>query len=145
MCRKQNEFLDAVPDVYTGEEIRQMNGVTLAFIGDAVYELMVRSYVLTVFNGRAQSLHEKTIAFSNAAFQAKAAVKLLPLLSDEETAVFRRGRNAHTSHTPKNKTGADYHMATALEALFGHLYITGERERLQALFDVILAEETENE
>lgn len=144
MYRDQNDFLDAVPRKVTGEEVRQMNGITLAFIGDAVYELMARSYVLTACNGRAQSLHEKAVALSNAAFQARAAARLSELLSEEEAAVFKRGRNAHTSHTPKNKTGADYHMATALEALFGYLYITGKRERLRELFDIISAEEKEN-
>ncbi|MCH5197546.1 MAG: ribonuclease III [Oscillospiraceae bacterium] len=118
-------------------EIKELNGVTLAFIGDSVYELMVRSRILAENQGRVQELHKKTVAFSNASFQALAAKKLQPRLSEAELSVFKRGRNSHPGHTPKNKSQADYHLATGLEALFGWLYITNKTERLAELFEFI--------
>lgn len=124
-------------------ELKELNGVTLAFIGDSVYELMVRSRVLSEHHGRVSELHQKTVAFSNASFQALAAKKLQPMLNEEELSVFKRGRNSHPGHTPKNKSQADYHLATALEALFGWLYITNKTERLTQLFDFI-EEEAKN-
>lgn len=118
-------------------DLKELNGVTLAFIGDSVYELMVRSSVLSKNHGRVQELHQKTVAFSNASFQAAAAKRLQPKLSEEELSVFKRGRNSHPGHTPKNKSQADYHLATGLEALFGWLYITNKTERLSQLFEFI--------
>lgn len=117
------------------------NGLTLAFLGDAVYELMVRSAVLARSPGKAADLHKKTIGYANAAFQAEAARRLLPELTEDEKAAFLRGRNASPGHVPKNKSGADYHMATALEALFGYLYLTGQTDRLTALFARVSEEE----
>ncbi|MBQ7639271.1 MAG: ribonuclease III [Clostridia bacterium] len=128
-----------------------LNGVTLAFMGDSVYELMARSLILSENSGKIGDLHKLTVAFSNASFQARAAKLVQPLLSEEETAVFKRGRNSHPGHTPKNKTAADYHLATALEALFGWLYIKNETERLSELFGIIakeaekLSDENKNE
>ena len=125
---------------------RDLNGLTLAFIGDGVYELLVRDYILTRCGGNVQALHERTVSFSNAAFQCEAAKKLLPTLDEEEAAVFRRGRNARAGHVPKNKTQAEYHTATGLEALFGYLYLTGRTERLETLFETVreLNEEMEH-
>lgn len=125
----------------------EQNGLTLAYLGDAVYELMARNYILTRCGGKVQALHEKTVSFSNAAFQSFAAKTLLPLLDEAETAVYRRGRNAHPGHVPKHKTQSDYHSATGLEALFGWLYAQKKYDRLQTLFGVIARcnEEFENE
>ena len=81
-----------------------------------------------------QALHKDAVYYANASFQAAAADRLLPLLTETEAAVYRRGRNAHAGHTPKNKTEAEYHKATGLEALFGQLYLSGEEDRLQELF-----------
>ena len=111
-----------------------MDGLTLAFIGDAVYELMLRDLVLSSAAARVETLHRDAVYYANASFQAQAAERLLPLLSEEEAGVYKRGRNAHATHTPKNKTEAEYHKATGLEALFGWLYLRGESERLQTLF-----------
>jgi len=121
-------------------DLKELNGVTLAFIGDSVYELMVRSLVLSENTGRIGDIHKKTVAFSNASFQARAAKKLLPVLNEEETVVFKRGRNSHPGHTPKNKSREDYHLATALEALFGWLYINKKTDRLDELFELIKKE-----
>ena len=118
-----------------------MNGLSLAFFGDAVWELLVRTQVLIHEKGRPQALHEKTIGYVNAAFQARAGEALFPLLTDDERAAFLRGRNASPGHTPRNQKTADYHKATGLEALFGWLYLTGQTDRLTALFARILEEE----
>ena len=138
MCPDELLTRGMFPHYADASALREMNGVTMAFIGDAVYELLVRDYVLSAANGRAELLHRQTVAFSNAAFQSAAAKALLPLLTEEEQAVFRRGRNAHTGHTPKNKTRAEYHLATALEAVFGWLYLTGQMQRLKALFGAVV-------
>jgi ribonuclease-3 family protein len=124
-----------------------MNGLALAYIGDAVYELLARGYIVSRYGGNVQAMHEKTVAFSNAAFQAYAAEKLLPELTEAEAAAFKRGRNAHPGHVPKNKTQAQYHAATGLEALFGRLYLLHDEARMRGLFQKIVSfsEEFEHE
>ncbi len=121
------------------------DGLTLAFIGDAVYELMLRDLVLSSAAARVEVLHRDAVYYANASFQAQAADRLRPLLSEEEADIYRRGRNAHTSHTPKNKTEAEYHKATGFEALFGWLYLKGDGERLQTLFLAAVNETPEPE
>ena len=117
---------------------QQMSGLSLAFIGDAVYELLVRQYVLSFGEARVQELHRATVDFVNAAFQAKAAELLADLLTEEELSYYKRGRNANASHTPKNKSEAEYHRATGFEALFGYLYLAERFGRLEELFSVIM-------
>ena len=121
-----------------GFDLKDLNGLTLAFLGDAYYELLVREYVLTGSVGMVQDLHERTVSFSNAAFQAAAANALQPLLTETEAVYFKRGRNAHAGHVPKNKTQAQYHLATALEAVFGYLYVMGNAPRARELFRQII-------
>lgn len=127
------------PPAFDGAEPPEgMNGLALAFLGDAVYELMARSFILGQSGGSVQTLHEKTVSFSNAAFQSRAAKALAPHLTEAEAAVFRRGRNTRPGHVPKNKTQADYHFATGLEALFGWLYIQKDTKRLETLFSIVV-------
>ena len=137
----------SLPAEFTSADADALNGLTLAYIGDAAYELMARGYILSQYGGNVQALHEKTVAFSNAAFQAYAAEQLLPELTDAETAAYKRGRNAHPGHVPKNKTQAQYHAATGLEALFGRLYLQKDEARMHALFQKIVScsEEFANE
>ena len=144
MCPDGIVLPEALP---TAVPPREMSGLQLAFIGDCVYELMVRAYVLSVDGGGVQRLHRHAVDYANAAFQARAAEALQPLLTEAELAVYRRGRNSHTTHTPKNKSEAQYHKATGFEALFGYLYLTGRQDRLRELFHAALAaipEEREN-
>ena len=147
MCPEEEAVFGGLPAFSGPDALREMNGVTLAFIGDAVYELLVRDRVLSGANGRVELLHRRTVSYSNAAFQSEAAKALLPRLTPEELSVFKRGRNAHTGHVPKNKTRAEYQLATALEALFGYLYLTKQNGRLRELFDAVtqISEEYENE
>ena len=111
---------------------------TLAFIGDAVYELLIRKYILSKGEARVKTLHKDCVRLVNADFQADMMEILLPLLSEDELMVYKRGRNAHSAHTPKNKSEAQYHRATGFEALIGYLYLKKDYLRLNNLFSVIL-------
>ena len=123
------------------EERPRLDGaLELAFLGDAVYELLVRSLVCAGSAGNVQALHRDAVFYANASFQAAAVDRLLPVLTGAEAAVYRRGRNAHAGHTPKNKTEAEYHKATGLEAVFGWLYLAGENERINELFRLAVTE-----
>ena len=111
--------------------------LSLAFLGDAVYGLLVREQLLLAANRPARHLHTLSVQAVNARAQAEAVKKIMPMLTDAELAVYKRGRNANPGHTPKNQSEGDYHSATGLEALFGWLYLQGAEERLRALFDRI--------
>lgn len=119
------------------QNINSYSPLTLAFLGDAVFGLLVREALVKAANRPVDKLHKLSVQSVNAAAQAKAAKKLLPMLSEEELAVLKRGRNAHSGHTPKNQSEGDYHYATGLESLFGWLYLKDENERLRELFGVI--------
>lgn len=140
MCLNEDKknFLDFA-NLPFNENPKNLSGLSLAFIGDAVYEVMVRRYILSEAEMRVQDLHKSAVKFVNASFQAGAADVLSEILTYEETAVFKRGRNAHTSHTPKNSSEAQYHKATGFEALFGYLYLKGEYDRLSELFNIIIS------
>ena len=121
-------------------DLRAVNAVSalgLAHLGDAVYELLVRSALLTGGLTTGAHLHHDTIQLVCAPAQALAADKLLPLLTEEETGFYRRGRNAAVKNIPKNATHAQYSKATGLEALFGALYLLGRQDRILELFHQI--------
>lgn len=118
-------------------EPKQMSPLDLAFLGDCVYELFVREQLVSEANRPNRDLHAAKVKLVNAEAQEAAMKVLLPLLTEEEEAVFRRGRNAHTHHTPKNMSSASYHAATGFEALFGYLYLKGELDRLREFFGLI--------
>ena len=108
----------------------------LAFVGDGVYGLMVRTALAEV-NRPSGELHKLSVKLVNATAQAEAFRLIEPMLSEKELSVFKRGRNFHTGNTPKNSTGGEYHLATGLETLFGFLYLSGENDRTKQLFDII--------
>jgi ribonuclease-3 family protein len=114
--------------------------LTLALIGDGVYDLMVRERLVCMANRPVGVLHQEAVKQVCCRSQALAMEKLLPQLTEHEAAVYKRGRNAHTTHTPKNAQPSEYHSATGMEALFGYLYLGGELERLRALFSFIMEE-----
>ena len=114
-----------------------LNPVSLAFLGDAVFELLVREHLALGGDRPPPVLHRQAVNFVSAQAQAAAMEKITPLLTDDEISAFKRGRNAHVSHTPKGATTAQYHSATGLEALFGYLYLRGEMLRLRELFNKI--------
>ncbi len=122
-------------------DYRNLSGLSLAFIGDAVYELFIRKHVLSKGEARVKDLHKDTVRLVNADFQADMTDVLLPLLCEDELAVFKRGRNAHAGHTPKNKSEAQYHKSTGFEALIGYLYLKKDFERLDFIFSEVLNNE----
>lgn len=121
-------------------EVRRLNGLQLAFIGDTIYDLYVRTDVLEAHDESVQKLHKHAVARVNAGAQARAFERIEPILDEEERDVARRARNAH-SRPPKNQDPGDYSKATALEALCGYLYLCGRHERLKALMEEIGKEE----
>lgn len=120
---------------------KQLSPLALAFVGDAVFELFVRERLVCMGNRPVNKLHRLSVEQVCASAQAESVEKLLPMLTEEETEILRRGRNAHTNHVPKNAEVSQYHAATAFEALFGYLYLNGNIERLRAIFSFICGEE----
>ena len=108
-----------------------LSPLPLAFVGDGVYELLVREYLAAQGNCPVKKLHARKVELVRCQAQAQALEKIWPQLTPEEQEVAQRGRNAHVGHVPKNAALADYHGATALEALFGYLYLSGDMTRLR--------------
>lgn len=118
--------------------LRALGPLELAHVGDGVYELLVRAYLVRQSGARVGELHRAAVAYVSAPAQAAAAERLSPCLSEEEQKVFLRGRNAHVHGIPGGCTPAQYHAATALEALFGWLWLAGHTDRVRELFTIIL-------
>ena len=123
------------------EQIRSISSIGLAHIGDAVYELLVRTWLCAGGKATGRGLHRATVALVCAPRQAELAEKILPLLTQEEQDVFRRGRNAHVHSIPQNASREQYQQATALEALFGYLCLMGRRDRINELFCHMMEED----
>ena len=122
-------------------DIRQVNAISnlgLAHVGDGVYELLCRTYLCTQGDQTVLKLHKDTVNMVKAPAQAKYMDKLLPHLTEEELAFYRRGKNAHTHAAPKSASPKEYQMATGLETLFGALFLLGQTDRLNELFAIIL-------
>ncbi len=119
-------------------DAKQYSPLALAFLGDSVYEIMVREHVLLSANMPASKLHSLKIKRVCAAYQAAAIDLIMPELTEEEVTIYKRGRNATGNSVPKNGNAADYHKATGFESLFGYLHLIGEKQRLQTLFDIIV-------
>ena len=123
------------------DALLSLSSLGLAHLGDGVFEVMVRSWLILRGKARAKDLHRATVRYVAAPAQAAAVERLLPLLTPEEADVYRRGRNTAPHSVPKAASRAQYQAATGLEALFGWLYLQGRTERLNELFEVIMAEE----
>lgn len=119
----------------TNSEITTLPGGALAYLGDAVFELTVRHALLERGITSPGSLNREALHYVTAVAQSRAVEKILPLLSQEESDVFRRGRNTGDLTPPKSATHGEYRRATGLEALFGYLYLKGEYSRIKQLFD----------
>lgn len=115
-----------------------LSPVVLAFMGDTVYETLVRSYLISVAHTPASKIHRACVGFVKASAQAEAVRYMTPFLTDEERTILRRGRNANTTHVPRNASPSDYRYATGLEALFGYLFLSGRNERIREIFDFIV-------
>jgi len=119
---------------FTKAQVDAISNLGLAHVGDGVFELLVRSYLCAKGDHTVRNFHNDAIKLVNASSQAKFVEKLLPILTEEEFAYYRRGKNAHTHAAPKAATPREYAMATGLETLFGALYLFGRTQRLNELF-----------
>lgn len=122
------------------ETINTISNLGLAHLGDAVYELMVRSWLCLHGKATAKGLHRAAVHYVAAPAQAQRAERILSVLTQEELDVFRRGRNASPHSIPQNASREEYQTATALEALFGWLYLKGRNDRLNELFARMMEE-----
>ncbi|MBQ3503795.1 MAG: ribonuclease III [Oscillospiraceae bacterium] len=116
------------------QQINAISNLGLAHMGDCVFEILCRAYLCSRGEKTVDRLHRDTISMVKASSQAKFADKLLPHLNEEELSWYRRGKNSHVHAVPKSCTPAEYAKATGLEALFGALYLTGQTQRLNTLF-----------
>ena len=119
-------------------QVTAISNLGLAHMGDCVFEILCRAYLCTRGDKTVDKLHRDTINMVKATAQAKFADKMLPLLSEEELAWYRRGKNSHVHAVPKSATPAEYAKATGVEALFGALYLLGIKDRLNELFKTVL-------
>jgi ribonuclease-3 family protein len=122
----------------TRQEINAFSNLGLAHIGDGVYELLCRSHLCASGKHTVGNLHKETVQMVKAPTQAKFAEKLLPHLTEDELSFYRRGKNAHVHAVPKGATPAEYAKATGLETLFGALYLSGQTDRINELFHIIM-------
>lgn len=123
-------------------DIRTYSPLALAYIGDGIYDLVIRSIVVGKGNTKASNLHRETSRMVKAQAQAEMIEILLPYLTQEEADIYRRGRNAKSPTMAKNATMSDYRKATGFEALMGYLYLKDEFERLIELVKIALGEQT---
>ena len=124
----------------TDDQLRIISSIGLAHMGDAVFEILVRTWLCAHGKATGKGLHQATIALVRAESQAEMAGRILLLLTEEEAAVFRRGRNAQVHSVPPHASRAQYGEATALEALFGWLWLRGRKDRINELFCVMMEE-----
>ena len=117
-------------------EVLQLSALALAHCGDAVFELMVRSSLCADGTQKALNLHRATVACVRAGAQSARMERILPHLTEQETAIYKRGRNAHVHSVPKGASRVEYARATGLECLFGALYLSGRLDRLDELFSL---------
>ena len=118
-------------------DTENLSPLTLAFMGDTVFDMFVREQLICQANRPVNALHSSATRLVKASAQSKAMDKIMDMLTEKELTVFKRGRNLHTKNTPKNSTVAQYHAATGLECLFGYLKLSGNTERAEELFGII--------
>ena len=143
--KKDSAMKDYFNIQLTPDQLQAMSSLALAHMGDCVYEILVRGWLC---NGGLEvngNLHRETVALVRASAQAQALERIIPLLTEQETGVVHRGRNANIHMIPKGASRATYRNATALEALFGWLYLQNKTERINELFDVIITHAGEEE
>ena len=123
------------------EDVGAISSIGLAHMGDAVYEILVRAWLCAHGKATGKGLHRATVSLVCAPRQAELSQIILPLLTEEEQSVFRRVRNANVHSIPAHASRAQYQQATALEALFGYLYLLGRKDRINQLFDAMMGGE----
>lgn len=127
------------PKMESGD-INEISMLGLAHIGDGVYELLTRTMLCAGGNKKVTDLHKKTVAIVNAPAQAEAAERLLPMLTEQEAYIYKRGRNTKVNSVPHKADIAQYHAATGLEALFGWLYLQGKTQRINELYAICVGD-----
>ena len=128
-------------EIITPAEAKALGGLTLAFFGDSVYEVYVREQIVRLGTMPVDKLHKKAVQYVNAGFQSYAYDIIAEQLTEEETEIFKRGRNATGNNVPRSSNPKDYRRATGMEALFGYLYLTGQNDRIKELFEKIYTSE----
>ena len=123
--------------------IKEISAEALAYLGDCVLELKVRELLVNRGIGSSGNLNRESLTYVKATAQAKAMHNIIPLLTDEETAAYKRGRNMSSGNVPKSATMAEYRTATGMEALFGYLHLIGDRDRIDTLFCAAYPQEGE--
>lgn len=124
-------------------DVTTMPSLNLAFIGDSVYEILTREYLCRANVGKVGVMNKLKVDMVCCKAQAEASRKILPILTEEEQGVFRRGRNVTVNSASKSGSLAEYHAATGLEALFGYLYLSGRESRCRELFSIITEDTNE--
>ncbi|MBQ7964605.1 MAG: ribonuclease III [Ruminococcus sp.] len=119
-------------------DIHSLSPLTLAFVGDSVYDLLVRQHLVSLANRPVKELNQMKVTLVNCKSQADAVKVIIDCLSEDELDVYKRGRNVKVNTASKHSSLADYHAATGLEALFGYLYLSSNTERIKELFTLIL-------
>lgn len=130
-------FLPIAKKFLTEKDILEINPLVLAFVGDSVQQLMVRTRLASTSTAKAGELHKLATAEVKATAQAKFMDEIIDALTEEELAVFKRARNTHMNTMAKNASVADYKKASGFEAVIGYLYLLGQNERLEQLFEII--------
>lgn len=129
-------FLD-VGRIYNEKSIRELSPLVLAYVGDSIYDLLVRTHI-TKKNINIKNLHINSIKYVSAKAQSELINKVYDNLTEEEIEIFKRGRNAKSHTVPKNQELSDYKRATGLEALFGYLYLLNRHKRLVEIFEEMI-------
>ena len=124
----------------TKAQIDAISNLGLAHMGDCVYEMLVRAYLCAQGNKTVTQLHKQTITMVKATYQAEFVDKMLPLLTEDEMTYYRRGKNSHVHAVPKSATPAQYAKATGLEAMFGYLFLSGQKNRANEIFNLVMQE-----
>lgn len=137
MKENQKKFIEKSSGDMTKRDVRMMSPLQLAYLGDVVYELLVRTYLIEKKNVSVNKLHKEAVKYVKAEAQAQILFSLEDILTEEEWAIVKRGRNAKSGSVPKNAKLTDYKYATGFEALIGYLYIIGEIDRIFKLFSEI--------
>ncbi|MDE6565460.1 MAG: ribonuclease III [Clostridia bacterium] len=130
-------YLPIAKEYLTEKEILGLNPLVLAFVGDSVQQLMVRTKLASTSTAKAGELHKMQSEQIKASAQAKYMDEIMSILTDDEIAIFKRARNTHMNTMAKNASVADYKKASGFEAVIGYLYLLGKNERLEELFEFI--------
>ena len=130
------EIEEFIPINKQEQDVNQMSPLIWAYIGDCVYELYIRTYLISTTNMNPHKLHIEAIKYVKASSQANFLKEIYEILTDEEKDIVRRGRNTNNHHLPKNSTPQEYIHATAFEALIGYLYLTKKYHRIQQILEI---------